>query len=159
MGEGSIPSVLLVNGPNLNTLGTREPTVYGSRTLASIVQEVATHALEGTPPFAIVAFQSNHEGAIIDFLHERGPAAAGLIINPGALSHYSYALRDAIAGIHKPTVEVHISNIHARETFRHTSVTAPVANGLIAGLGARGYLLAADWMRAEVIASLEESHG
>lgn len=158
MGEGSIPSVLLVNGPNLNTLGTREPTIYGSRTLASIVQEVATHALEGTPPFAIVAFQSNHEGAIIDFLHERGPAAAGLIINPGALSHYSYALRDAIAGIHKPTVEVHISNIHARETFRHTSVTAPVANGLIAGLGARGYLLAADWMRAEVIANLEDSH-
>ncbi|MGN6031236.1 MAG: type II 3-dehydroquinate dehydratase [Thermomicrobiales bacterium] len=154
-----MPSVLLVNGPNLNTLGTREPTIYGSRTLASIVQEVASHALEGTPPFAIVAFQSNHEGAIIDFLHERGPAAAGLIINPGALSHYSYALRDAIAGIHKPTVEVHISNIHARETFRHTSVTAPVANGLIAGLGARGYLLAADWMRAEVITTLEESHG
>ncbi|MGC4190041.1 MAG: type II 3-dehydroquinate dehydratase [Thermomicrobiales bacterium] len=157
MGEGSIASVLLVNGPNLNTLGTREPSIYGSRTLASIVEEVAAHALNGTPPFAIDAFQSNHEGAIIDFLHERGPSAAGLIINPGALSHYSYALRDAIAGIRKPTVEVHISNIHARETFRHTSVTAPVANGLIAGLGARGYLLAADWMRAEVIANLQEA--
>ncbi|MGC4107173.1 MAG: type II 3-dehydroquinate dehydratase [Thermomicrobiales bacterium] len=158
MGEGSIASVLLVNGPNLNTLGTREPSIYGSRTLASIVEDVAAHAMNGTPAFAIEAFQSNHEGAILDFLHERGPASAGLIINPGAFSHYSYALRDAIAGIHKPTVEVHISNIHARETFRHTSVTAPVATGLIAGLGARGYLLAVDWMRAEVIAKQESAH-
>lgn len=156
MGEGSIATVLVVNGPNLNTLGTREPSIYGSRTLASIVDELATYALQGTPAFAIQAFQSNHEGAIIDFLQEHGPDAAGLIINPGAFSHYSYALRDAIAGMKKPTVEVHLSNIHARETFRHTSVTAPVSTGLIAGLGARGYLLAADWMRAEVIAPMQE---
>lgn len=144
--------VLVVNGPNLNTLGTREPSIYGTRTLDSIIEELRAHAANGSPGFTIDAIQSNHEGVIIDFLHERGPAALGLIINPGALSHYSYALRDAISGIRKPTVEVHLSNIHARESFRHTSVTAPVANGIIAGLGARGYLLAADWMRAEIVA-------
>ncbi|HWV34578.1 MAG TPA: type II 3-dehydroquinate dehydratase [Thermomicrobiales bacterium] len=144
--------VLVVNGPNLNTLGTREPSIYGTRTLDSIIEELRAHAANGSPGFAIDAIQSNHEGVIIDFLHERGPAALGLIINPGALSHYSYALRDAISGIRKPTIEVHLSNIHAREPFRHTSVTAPVANGIIAGLGARGYLLAADWMRAEIVA-------
>ena len=150
--------VLVVNGPNLNTLGTREPSIYGSRTLASIIEELAAHAAHGSPSFEIDAIQSNHEGVLIDFLHERGPASLGLIINPGALSHYSYALRDAISGIKKPTVEVHLSNIHAREPFRHTSVTAPVANGIIAGLGARGYLLAADWIRAEVIAKTAESY-
>lgn len=144
--------VLVVNGPNLNTLGTREPSIYGTRTLDSIIEELRAHAANGSPGFTIDAIQSNHEGVIIDFLHERGPAALGLIINPGALSHYSYALRDAISGIKKPTIEVHLSNIHAREPFRHTSVTAPVANGIIAGLGARGYLLAADWMRAEIVA-------
>jgi len=144
--------VLVVNGPNLNTLGTREPSIYGTRTLDSIIEELRAHAANGSPGFTIDAIQSNHEGVIIDFLHERGPAALGLIINPGALSHYSYALRDAISGIRKPTIEVHLSNIHAREPFRHTSVTAPVANGIIAGLGARGYLLAADWMRAEIVA-------
>lgn len=146
--------VLVINGPNLNTLGTREPSIYGSRTLDSILEELAAYAADGDPGFAIDALQSNHEGVLIDFLHERGPSALGVIINPGALSHYSYALRDAISGIKKPTVEVHLSNIHARETFRHTSVTAPVANGIIAGLGARGYLLATDWIRHEVIAKI-----
>ncbi len=146
--------VLVINGPNLNTLGTREPSIYGSRTLDSILEELAAYAADGDPGFAIDALQSNHEGVLIDFLHEREPSALGVIINPGALSHYSYALRDAISGIKKPTVEVHLSNIHARETFRHTSVTAPVANGVIAGLGARGYLLAADWIRHEVIAKI-----
>ncbi len=152
MTNSSNGRVLVVNGPNLNTLGTREPSIYGSRTLDSIIDELANYAKDGNPGFEIDAIQSNHEGMLIDFLHERGPASLGLIINPGALSHYSYALRDAISGIKKPTVEVHLSNIHAREPFRHTSVTAPVANGIIAGLGARGYLLAADWMRTEVVA-------
>jgi len=146
--------VLVINGPNLNTLGTREPSIYGSRTLDSIMEELAAHAADGDPGFEIDTLQSNHEGVLIDFLHVRGPSALGVIINPGALSHYSYALRDAISGIRKPTVEVHLSNIHARESFRHTSVTAPVANGIIAGLGARGYLLAADWIRDEIIAKI-----
>ncbi|HEU0165321.1 MAG TPA: type II 3-dehydroquinate dehydratase [Thermomicrobiales bacterium] len=151
--------VLVLNGPNLNTLGTREPSIYGTRTLDSIVEELAAHAASGAPPFTIDPIQSNHEGVLIDFLHERGPAALGIIINPGALSHYSYALRDAISGLKKPTIEVHMSNIHAREQFRHTSVTGEVANGIICGLGARGYLLAADWIRAEVIAKEDANHG
>lgn len=159
MGEGNNATVLVVNGPNLNTLGTREPSIYGSRTLASIVDELAHYATNGTPAFAIDHFQSNHEGAIIDFLHERGPAAAGLIINPGAFSHYSYAIRDAISYVKKPTVEVHLSNIHTREEFRHHSVMSAVVSGVIAGLGARGYLLAADWMRNEVIAKMEDTNG
>lgn len=159
MGEHTRATVLVVNGPNLNTLGTREPSIYGSRTLASIVEELTDYAENGTPAFAIDAFQSNHEGAIIDFLHERGPSAAGVIVNPGAFSHYSYAIRDALSFIKKPTVEVHLSNIHTREEFRHHSVMSAIVSGVIAGLGARGYLLAAEWMRHEVIANLEQTHG
>lgn len=138
--------ILLVNGPNLNLLGTREPEHYGSLTLAGIEGAVVERAIELDQELAIVAFQSNHEGAILDFLHAEAPAAAGIIINPGALTHYSYALRDALSAIDRPVVEVHISNIHAREEFRHRSVVAPVAIGQIAGLGKIGYLAALEYL-------------
>ncbi len=142
--------ILLVNGPNLNTLGRREPEIYGSETLHDIVGRVEKRA--GEVGASIVAFQSNHEGAIIDFIQAQQDGAAGLIINPGSLGHYSIALRDAIAGSSLPTVEVHISNIHARERFRHRSVIAAVCRGMIAGLGWRGYLYALD----AVVALAEE---
>ena len=142
--------VLVINGPNLNTLGTREPSIYGSRTLDSIMEELAAHAADGDPGFEIDTLQSNHEGVLIDFLHVRGPSALGVIINPGALSHYSYALRDAISGIRKPTVEVHLSNIHARESFRHHSVIAAIVTGQIVGLGVEGYRLALEWHRSRL---------
>src|SRR5688572_24322427 len=112
--------ILLVNGPNLNTLGRREPSIYGSDTLFDIVARVEKRANEVGA--SVVPFQSNHEGAIIDFIQEQADGAAGLIINPGALAHTSVALRDAIAGSGLSTVEVHISNVYAREAFRHTSL-------------------------------------
>lgn len=141
------PVVLLVNGPNLNTLGMREPALYGATTLPQLVASLVDYGTNGTPPIEVRPFQSNHEGALLDFLHEYGPGAAGVILNGGALTHYSYALRDGIAAIAKPMIEVHLTNIHARESFRHTSVTAPVAVGQIAGLGTSGYFYALDWFR------------
>jgi len=142
--------VLLVNGPNLNTLGRREPEVYGTDTLPDVVARVEKRAIEIGA--SIATFQSNHEGAIIDFIQEQQDGADGLIINPGSLGHTSYALRDCIAGSGLPTVEVHISNIHARERFRHRSVIAAVCKGMVTGLGWRGYLYALD---AVVAASQE----
>jgi 3-dehydroquinate dehydratase-2 len=142
VGEVTPPYVLVLNGPNLNLLGTREPDHYGRSTLAGIIKTLETDAERADPPVAIRHLQSNHEGVLVDAIQELGPEAIGLIINPGALTHYSIALRDAISGVGVPTVEVHISNIHAREEFRHHSFIAAVAKGQIAGLGATGYRLA-----------------
>ncbi len=142
MGETNSPFVLVLNGPNLNLLGSREPDHYGRATLAGIIEMLEVDAARAEPPVAIRHLQSNHEGVLVDAIQEHGPGAIGLIINPGALTHYSIALRDAISGVGVPTVEVHISNIHAREEFRHHSFIAAVARGQIAGLGAAGYRLA-----------------
>ena len=132
--------ILLINGPNLNTLGTREPEVYGSLTLDDIVARVSERAKElGSE---IRAFQSNHEGAIIDYIQQESASADAIIINGGALTHYGLSLRDAIAGAGIPTIEVHISNIYAREPFRHRSLTGAVCRGVITGLGWYGYILA-----------------
>ncbi len=132
--------VLVINGPNLNMLGRREPTIYGSESLADVESQL--RAVAGGLEVALEFFQSNHEGAIIDRLHEAFGNFDGIIINPGAFTHYSYAIRDAFAAIKTPFVEIHISNIHTRETFRHTSVLAALAIGQISGLGTYGYELA-----------------
>ena len=132
--------VLVLNGPNLNTLGKREPSVYGTMTLANIQEELEARGKELNA--TITCFQSNYEGGIIDSIQEHAESVDGIIINPGAFTHYSYAIRDALAAVKAPTIEVHLSNIYAREEFRHTSVTAAICKGHIVGLGWRGYLLA-----------------
>ena len=139
-------TVLLLNGPNLNTLGWREPDVYGAVTLAEI--ERRTAAAGEKLGLAVRCFQSNHEGAIIDEIHKARDSADGIIMNPGAFTHYSYAIRDAIAAVGLPAVEVHLSNVYKREPFRHVSVTAPVMLGVIAGLGPIGYELALEALAA-----------
>ncbi|MEC2305013.1 MULTISPECIES: type II 3-dehydroquinate dehydratase [Heyndrickxia] len=132
---------LVLNGPNLNLLGQREPGIYGKDSLKTLMARMEAAARKHG--VAIGFFQSNHEGALIDKLHAAGDEGfAGIIFNPGAFTHYSYALRDAISSIRLPVIEVHISNIHAREEFRHHSVTAAVSRGQIAGLGLYGYELA-----------------
>ncbi len=136
---------LVLNGPNLNLLGTREPTIYGHTTLADIISRLEAQAAHADPPAEIVSVQSNHEGVLVDTIQQLGPDAAAIIINPGALGHYSVALRDALSGVRTPFLEVHISNIHAREEFRHHSVISAVARGQIVGLGIDGYRLALDY--------------
>ena len=138
-----MPTIFVLNGPNLNLLGTREPKLYGSATLDQIAARITTRA-EKLGVSADIR-QSNHEGHLIDWLHEAGAGGAdAVILNAGGYSHSSIAIRDAVAAILTPVIEVHLSNIFAREAFRHRSLIAPVARGCIAGLGAQGYLLALD---------------
>ncbi len=142
-------SVLVLNGPNLNLLGTREPAVYGTATLADI-EQLAAGAAEQRG-LSVQCLQSNHEGVLIDAIHAARGTAAAILINPGAYSHTSIALRDALAGVELPVAEVHMSNIHRREEFRHHSYISGVADAVIAGAGSHGYVLALDWLAAKVL--------
>ena len=135
--------ILVINGPNLNMLGIREPEIYGNGTYADLIAEIEAHAK--TCGVTAEIFQSNHEGALIDALIDARGRFYGVILNAGALSHYSYALRDAIASCEIPVIEVHMSNIDAREEFRRTSVIAPACRGKITGLGAMSYMLALEY--------------
>lgn len=133
--------ILVINGPNLNFLGIREPAQYGSENYATLCKKLEDAATAKGDSIEI--FQNNCEGTIIDRLQAAySDGTEGIIINPGAYTHYSYAIRDALASLTMPKIEVHISNIHKREEFRHVSVTAPVCDGQIVGLGTNGYLLA-----------------
>jgi 3-dehydroquinate dehydratase II len=139
-----MPTIAVLHGPNLNMLGRREPEIYGYTTLAEIDAAMVERA--AAVGLHVVSLQSNHEGALVDFLQGEGWTAAGVIINPGALTHYGLSLRDALAALSAPIIEVHLSNVYKREPFRHTSLVAPVATGQITGLGWRGYLLALEWL-------------
>lgn len=149
MSEGAVPQtssspILVLNGPNLNTLGIRQPDVYGSETLEDVIElcrrTAAAHGRE------IVHFQSNHEGALIDRIHEARGTVSGIVINPGGLTHTSVALRDALVIPEVPIVEVHISNVHAREEFRRHSYVSPVAAAVVAGMGSFGYAAAIEFL-------------
>jgi 3-dehydroquinate dehydratase-2 len=140
--------VTILNGPNLNLLGTRQPEVYGATTLADI--EVACQRKADALGMEIEFHQSNHEGVLVDQIHAARSESDGLIINAGAYTHTSVALMDAVSSVSLPMVEVHLSNVHARESFRHTSFLSPVALGLICGFGAMGYLLALDGLHGHL---------
>lgn len=142
MPADGLPRLLVLNGPNLNLLGTREPHLYGSDTLADVEALVAARADD--LGFGIDFFQSNHEGALIDRLHEGRGRNPGVILNPAGFTHTSVALRDAIAAVQIPTVEVHLTNVHTRESFRGHSYISAVALAVIAGAGIHGYSLAVD---------------
>jgi 3-dehydroquinate dehydratase-2 len=150
MSENPKARFLVIHGPNLDLLGRREPEHYGSLTLGEIDQKIGVWASERA--VEVCTLQSNHEGAIIDAIGEAATWADGLVINPAAYTHYSYAIRDALAASGLPTIEVHLSSIHARESFRHKSVTAPACTGQISGLGWRGYLVALE----ALVLTLEE---
>lgn len=136
--------ILLLNGPNLNLLGTREPEIYGATTLEDVVTKAKNQVLQAGGRF--FSFQSNHEGALIDRIHAaRNEGVEAIVINPGGLTHTSVALRDALAGVAIPFYEVHISNIHRREPFRHHSYLSAIAKGVICGFGVEGYSMAIEF--------------
>ncbi len=141
--------LLVINGPNLNFLGIREKGIYGTEDYEYLTELLRNKAkAEG---HELEIFQSNYEGAVIDKIQEAyHTKVEGIIINPGAFTHYSYAVRDALASVEIPKIEVHISNVHKREEFRHTSVTAPACTGQVVGLGLKGYLLAMDYLTGRV---------
>lgn len=138
-------SILIINGPNLNLTGTREPEIYGSQTLEQINEEIRSRAK--LLHVEVSFFQSNSEGELIDAIHSAKEKFAGIIINPGGLTHYSISLRDALIAADLPTIEVHLSNIYAREEFRSKSVIADIVIGQISGLGAAGYFAALEYLR------------
>ncbi len=140
--------ILIVNGPNLNNLGRRDPERYGSRTLADIERNIAEKAADLNVEVAF--FQTNHEGGIVDFIQQSSDEADGVIINAGALTHYGLSMRDALTDARLPIIEVHLSNIHARDEYRRRSVVADMAVGQIAGFGWRGYLYALDFLVAHI---------
>ena len=131
-------NILVINGPNLNLLGTREPEIYGEDTLEELMMWLETNPIATDHSFKF--YQSNHEGEIIDIIHDERHWAHGILINPGAFAHYSYAMRDAITSVDIPTVEVHLSDIHNREEFRQVSVISPVCREQVSGLGKDSYL-------------------
>ena len=135
---------LIINGPNINALGQRDASIYGSLTLSEIESRIKQRA--DTLGVTVNFFQSNHEGTLIDYVQEHGANSDGIVINPGALSHSSIALRDALIDLPVPVLEVHLSNIHAREQFRRQSLTGEVAKGLISGLGWHGYVAALEYL-------------
>ena len=138
----SEPILLLLSGPNLNLLGEREPETYGDETLEEHVEAAKNKAAESG--FIIEHFQSNHEGEIVDSIHAARNRCSGIIINPGAFTHYAWSIHDALSSFEGPVIELHISNPASREPWRHTSVLAPVSSGTIAGCGAKGYQMAID---------------
>jgi 3-dehydroquinate dehydratase II len=149
-----MPKILVINGPNLNLLGWREPDVYGQTTLEELESSIKSDAKQ--LGLDVLLFQSNSEGGIIDFLHKEGFSAQGIIVNPGAFGHYSYAIRDAIKSVGTRTIEVHISNIYNREEFRRHSVIAAVCEGQISGLGVHVYGLALSWFARALASNLKK---
>lgn len=147
-------TIMVINGPNINMLGVREPGIYGAQNYQDLEKYIEDYA-ENMGAEAIVV-QSNGEGEIIDYIHHSMTSCDAIVINPGAYTHYSYAIYDALKSVNMPAVEVHISNIHKRDEFRHKSVTAPACIGQICGLGFRGYTLAIDYLYEELKAGEDD---